>query len=104
VRTEKTRDQRARVQVEGLDQQRAPVVRVGRPGGAHPAGPLAVPAERYLWTSTGTYGYAWLYKPSVLAIGVLILAILAFGFRLRRRIDTTVQANKEHEDLRDGEL
>jgi putative tricarboxylic transport membrane protein len=64
---------------------------------------LAVPAERYLWTSTGTYGYSWLLKPSVIAIGLVILVILGFGFRLRRRIDSTVQASKEPEDLRDGE-
>lgn len=56
---------------------------------------LAVPAERYLWTSIGTYGLTWLWNPGVLAIGALTLLILFYGFRLRRRIDDTVRTTPE---------
>ena len=56
---------------------------------------LSEPAERYLWTSMGTYGFTWLYDPVVLTIGAFIGLLLWVGLRAGRRVDATV-ANLEH--------
>lgn len=42
---------------------------------------LALPAERYLHISISRYGADWLMRPSVLVIGALIAAVMAFGFK-----------------------
>lgn len=51
---------------------------------------LSVPAERYLWTSMGTYGYSWLLDPVVILIAVCIGLLLWFGLRVSHRVAETV--------------
>ena len=54
---------------------------------------MAIPAERYLWTSTGTYGAGWLNDPIVVAIGVVIVGIIvatALGERRPKQRDRAV--------------
>jgi len=52
---------------------------------------LAVSAERYLWISMSRYGFVWLGRPGVLAIGVIITVLLLAGIILKKSgsIDTT---------------
>ncbi|TDE07456.1 tripartite tricarboxylate transporter permease [Jiangella asiatica] len=50
---------------------------------------LSEPAERYLWTSMGTYGYSWLWHPMVIAIAAVIVLLLWFGLRVSRRAEET---------------
>jgi putative tricarboxylic transport membrane protein len=57
---------------------------------------LSEPAERYLWTSMGTYGYQWLLHPLVIIIALCIGLLLWFGLRLSKKVDETV-ATMEHE-------
>jgi putative tricarboxylic transport membrane protein len=44
---------------------------------------LAVAAERYLWISWELHGWAWLARPGVIVIGVLVVALAAAGVRLK---------------------
>jgi putative tricarboxylic transport membrane protein len=50
---------------------------------------LSVPAERYLWTSTATYGLDWLTDPLVVGIGVVIVVILSSGAIVQRNLSRT---------------
>lgn len=65
---------------------------------------LAVPAERYLWISEGIYGWSWLYKPSVLAIGAVILVLLLFGFRFKTSLDRTTESAEALADTDDEDV
>lgn len=51
---------------------------------------LAVPAERYLWTSMGTYGWTWLWDPIVIAVAVAIGVLLWLGLRVGHKVDEQV--------------
>ena len=41
-------------------------------------------AERYLWISVSRYGWEWLWRPGVLAIGIVIMLVTTGAIRLRR--------------------
>lgn len=60
---------------------------------------LSSSTERFLWISHGLYGWEFLLKPSVMALGVLILITLYAGSRfkssLEARVDATVAIGKE---------
>ena len=45
---------------------------------------LAAHAERYLWISASRYGWHWLERPGVIAIGLVIVLLTTGGMRLRR--------------------
>ena len=47
---------------------------------------LALAAERYLWISWSRYGWEWLWRPGVLVIGVVTLALTLAGARLRSSV------------------
>jgi putative tricarboxylic transport membrane protein len=64
---------------------------------------LSVPAERYLWTSMGTYGWSWLYDPIVIIIAVSIAVLLWFGLRVGHRVDDTVAGLEEGAAASDDE-
>jgi putative tricarboxylic transport membrane protein len=42
---------------------------------------LADPVERYLWLSQGAYGWSWITRPTVIAIALCIVGLIAFGAR-----------------------
>ncbi|MDD9207825.1 tripartite tricarboxylate transporter permease [Georgenia sp. 10Sc9-8] len=59
---------------------------------------LSVPAERYLWTSMGTYGFSWLLHPIVIGIAVAIALLLWLGLRVSKSVEeTTAQASNAGE-------
>src|SRR5688572_124694 len=45
---------------------------------------LTKPTEQYLWLSISRYDFAWLWRPGVLAMGVLLLASIVWIIRQRR--------------------
>jgi TctA family transporter len=45
---------------------------------------LAANTERYLWISASRYGWEWLARPGVIAIGLVIVLLTISGIRLRR--------------------
>jgi hypothetical protein len=45
---------------------------------------LTKPTEQYLWLSISRYDFAWLWRPGVLAMGLLLLASIAWIFYQRR--------------------
>jgi TctA family transporter len=45
---------------------------------------LTKPTEQYLWLSISRYDFAWLWRPGVLAMGLLLLASIAWIFHQRR--------------------
>ncbi|MPZ61694.1 MAG: hypothetical protein GEU93_10440 [Propionibacteriales bacterium] len=61
---------------------------------------LSVPAERYLWTSTATFGASWLTDPLVIVIGVVIAIVLLSGTMLQRKMEETTQVASRVEEPR----
>jgi TctA family transporter len=51
---------------------------------------LSTATERFLWISHGLYGWQFLLKPSVLALGSLVLITLFAGFRFKKSINAKV--------------
>ncbi len=45
---------------------------------------LTKPTEQYLWLSISRYDFAWLWRPGVLAMGLLLLASIVWIIRQRR--------------------
>lgn len=56
---------------------------------------LALPAERYLHLSMSRYGFEWLFHPSVLAIGAVIILLLGAGMYMRRFSDREMNDGEE---------
>ncbi|WP_010531847.1 tripartite tricarboxylate transporter permease [Lentibacillus jeotgali] len=57
---------------------------------------LSQASERYLWISMERYGFTWLLHPGVIILGVIIVALIAGGYVLKRsteKKDTTETAN-----------
>ncbi len=57
---------------------------------------LAGNAERYLWISSSRYGWEWLARPGVVAIGVVIVLLTMGGIRLRRNVHEGAEAGAAH--------
>lgn len=53
---------------------------------------LSTATERFLWISHGIYGWSFLLKPSVIALGSLVLLTVFAGFRFKRSISDKVDA------------
>jgi len=51
---------------------------------------LSTATERFLWISHGLYGWQFLLKPSVMALGSLVLITLFAGFRFKKSINAKV--------------
>ena len=51
-------------------------------------------AERYLWMSYNLYDWDWLYRPLVITIGALCIALVIGGIWLKRRSATGEQASQ----------
>lgn len=47
---------------------------------------LSEPAERYLMTTSATYGWSWLARPGVIIIGVIIIAVLVSTMRKTKSV------------------
>jgi putative tricarboxylic transport membrane protein len=45
---------------------------------------LTKPTEQYLWLSISRYGFEWLWRPGVIALGLLLLASIVWIVRQRR--------------------
>ncbi|SFB10278.1 TctA family transporter [Lentibacillus halodurans] len=45
---------------------------------------LSQATERYLWISMERYGFSWLLQPGVIILGVIIIALIAGGYYLKR--------------------
>ncbi|SFB01435.1 TctA family transporter [Lentibacillus halodurans] len=56
---------------------------------------LALPSERYLHLSMSRYGFEWLFHPSVLAIGAVIILLLAAGVYMRRISNREMQKGEK---------
>ena len=69
-----------------LDGQRAPAINTRLRPVPERADPtvLAANAERYLWISFSRYGWHWLSRPGVIAIGLVIVLLTLGGIRMRR--------------------
>jgi len=44
---------------------------------------LSISVERYLWISTERFGWDWLFRPGVIIIGLLTIALSYAGARLK---------------------
>ncbi|MGE5216541.1 MAG: tripartite tricarboxylate transporter permease [Chloroflexota bacterium] len=58
---------------------------------------LTKPTEQYLWLSISRYGFEWLWRPGVIALGLLLIACIAWIFH-QRRSGNDIAAEEAGED------